>query len=80
MSGVVVNRLSDLASWATHEEEDDRAAVLMILRFAGCDNWWTKLHDVWRILRIINLFNNNGMLVVVKAYYNRAIFVCPVWI
>ena len=34
MSGVVVNRLSDLASWATHEEEDDDmevAAVLIIL-------------------------------------------------
>ena len=33
MSGVVVNRLSDLASWATHEEEDDMevAAVLIIL-------------------------------------------------
>ena len=35
MRGVVVIRLSDLASWATHEEEDDRevavAAVLIIL-------------------------------------------------
>ena len=31
MSGVVVNRLSDLASWATHEEEDDRVAAVLII-------------------------------------------------